>query len=228
MSDQEFDAQVGETEWSTQEPTSNGGDFFENDDFGEQQYSQFENNENNENQNEDSFVQFGQTSDADVGNSAGDGIETILSSPSARSVGSTGSNPTSPNVTLSGSGPNSPNIYQSSTNITDEELSFIAKSRLERQERLEQQKKQSLIKREEIKSASKSFKQQFIDERNHRVDAKKKINRDQEALLVKEKTESGENAWEDVLKFVDLSSQPNQEKDTSRLKKLLLTLKNKN
>ncbi|CAK9043213.1 Hypothetical protein SCF082_LOCUS24749, partial [Durusdinium trenchii] len=82
----------------------------------------------------------------------------------------------------------------------------------------------------EMRQAAEKELQQFLGDRAKSVDDKKRRNREEEQELMNQinDTLTAENPWERIVSLVDMNAdaEPAHERDTSRLKKMLIQLKN--
>eukprot|EP01080_Neovahlkampfia_damariscottae_P000193 gene193-4439_t len=115
--------------------------------------------------------------------------------------------------------------------MSEEEISPLRKFEIERDERIEKQRQENAEKHEKLLEDAKAYKENFLSERNELIEKRIKENQDKEKEMEESEKENHDNVWEKVATYVNFSkkneeTEENKDKDTSRLRKLLLELKN--
>jgi len=106
------------------------------------------------------------------------------------------------------------------------EASPLYKFNQKRREVIEEQDRESDRKRRETTDKAKTTLASFYQERQQKIGGSQKQNRvDQESLIESLKPNTAGNTWEKVLRLVDLEQKADR-KDTSRMRQVMLSMKN--
>lgn len=106
------------------------------------------------------------------------------------------------------------------------EVSPLRKYEIERDERLKQKQIESNQKHDQILKDAQEYINKLQDERKHSIETRKKDNKSKEEHV----EEDEKSPWKLVGKYIDLTKKEDEkaEKEVSRMKKILIELKNKN
>ena len=107
-----------------------------------------------------------------------------------------------------------------------DEFKFTREWNMQFRERCEAKDKAAMDKKKEILSAAAEELNNWKEERNKKLAAKKEMNREEEAKVLESAKADMEcaNPWERVVKLVDMKSEG--EHDMSRMKQVMIRMKN--